>query len=154
MIPDGPRQISNPHLTRTESKLQNSQLAMATRRALGSNSYPTAYSPRDDHKAKHGTSKPFSSGDHQGTRHHPIPQKYLREFDRMWYEYDEDHDADQLLADLTPNGSWRAHAPLRPVSYCEGDYPTPKMHANKAQGSSSNRVSDQASRCHSHKGRS
>ncbi|KAH8730410.1 hypothetical protein GQ44DRAFT_768188 [Phaeosphaeriaceae sp. PMI808] len=41
-----------------------------------------------------------------------IPQKYIDNFNRRWHEEDEDNDADQYLADCTPNASWRMHAKL------------------------------------------
>jgi hypothetical protein len=47
--------------------------------------------------------------DDNGTRRHPIPKKYLNEFNRKWHEDDEDNDADQYLADHTREAPWRKH---------------------------------------------
>jgi hypothetical protein len=41
--------------------------------------------------------------------------RYIDEFNQMWHEDNEDNDADQYLADMTTNVSWRMHQPLRPM---------------------------------------
>lgn len=43
----------------------------------------------------------------------PIPRKYIDEFNQKWHEDDEDHDADQYLADYQKNAPWRIHNPMQ-----------------------------------------
>jgi hypothetical protein len=41
-----------------------------------------------------------------------IPQWYIDKYDQRSYEYSEDHDADQYVADFTGHATWRQHQPM------------------------------------------
>lgn len=94
-----------------DSALRKSQTAQATRKALGPSFYPTDYvDDGRDYTVPRLANDWYHSNEPEG----PIPENYIQEFNRMWYEDDEDNDADQLLADLTHNAPWRTHLPPSP----------------------------------------
>jgi hypothetical protein len=106
----------------TDRVLQESQIASATRQALGPSWHPIEYLYDDLEYS--GVPRVSSDRNDQLQEKGPIPDIYLQEFNRMWYEDDEDNDADQLLADLTPNAPWRNHLPLRPMYGPDGEFRT------------------------------
>jgi hypothetical protein len=81
----------------------------------------------------------------------PIPKKYIDEFNQKWHEYDEDHDADQYMADIMPNAPWRNHvlpehhydAPRKSKKSCS-DISSVKT-SGKTSGKSSGKSSDKSS---------
>jgi hypothetical protein len=101
-------------LTQRE-RSQQFAVRQATQSHLMSSNYtPSVSNFVGEKRAKRATAL---SRDHHrdGEEEKPIPQRYINEFDQMWHEDDEDNDADQYLADLTANASWRKHQPLRPM---------------------------------------
>jgi hypothetical protein len=54
----------------------------------------------------------YGSGSPDGEYDRPIPGNYLDEYNRMMYEDDMAHDADQYKADLTRGAAWRKHRSL------------------------------------------
>ncbi|KAJ4355985.1 uncharacterized protein N0V89_004010 [Didymosphaeria variabile] len=120
-------------LVYTDRALQKSKMMNATRKALGPN-WQTA-DHLDDDLENYGAPKVSSDWNCQTEREAPIPDKYLQEFNQMWYEDDEDTDADQLLADMTSNSHapWRNHLPLRPMYGPSGDLRSPIRYFDKAE---------------------
>jgi hypothetical protein len=94
---------------------QRSAVRQATQSHLLSSNYtPGGSGFVGNQRAKRATT--LSRSHHRdGEEEKPIPQRYIDEFNQMWHNHDEDNDADQYLADLTANASWREHQPLRPM---------------------------------------
>ncbi|KAF2446853.1 hypothetical protein P171DRAFT_442079 [Karstenula rhodostoma CBS 690.94] len=145
---DTANQGKRPPTKYTNLALQGSQIAKATRQALGPSWYPTAH--LDDGLGNHGVPHMSSDRSEQMQAEDPIPDKYVHEFNRLWYEDDEDNDADQLLADLTPNAHapWRNHLPLRPMYGPDGEFRTSSRYFDKTEIMEWNMASYKASVTH------
>lgn len=96
-----------------DRKLYRSELAVATRKALGSRNYPNSTFLCSSERKECST--PQLSYDWTIVAEPIEKNSGLQDFHTKWYEDDEDSDADQLLADMTPNGLWRKHAPITPL---------------------------------------
>jgi hypothetical protein len=87
-----------------------SKVRAATRAALGGEfnfddeSYGCPRRHTNDYERPRGWGAEASQG--------AIPQRYLDEYDQRSHEYDEDHDADQFVADFTSHAPWRQHEPM------------------------------------------
>ncbi|KAL1605376.1 hypothetical protein SLS60_004924 [Paraconiothyrium brasiliense] len=114
----------------TDRALQKSRMTNATRKALGPSWHPNDH--RNDGMDDYGVPK-ASDLNCPSEWEAPIPDKYLQDFNRTWYEDDEDNDADQLLADMTSNAHapWRNHLPLRPMYGPGGDLRTTSRYFGK-----------------------
>lgn len=141
-----------PASKHTNRVLQESKVLNATRRALGYSWHLTDH--LDDGSEEYGVPRVSSDwtqwedmiadeylqGFNQPTyedegemiqQDDSIPDRYLQEFNHFWYEDDEDNDADQLLADLTPNAPWRNHQPLRPMYGSGSEFRTSTRYRDK-----------------------
>ena len=100
-----------------ERELHKSQVATATRIALrGAFESSQEFSSISDHQERVAEPQMLNRNSFENEEEqHPIPSKYIEEFRQKWYEDDEDHDPDQLLADMTSTAPWRIHAPIQPM---------------------------------------
>lgn len=95
-------------------RLHISQVKAATRAALG----PSFDFNKDDDRYgrsnRHADTYQRSRGwiDDREYKVNDIPQNYIDEFNQKWHEYDEDNDADQLVADYAKEAKWRKHEPI------------------------------------------
>ena len=113
--------VSQPHTRRNNRDLLTPQIASTTRKALERTLEPNENPFLNDYQESAPDSQQRDAGrdavmPQYEEEQEPIPLKYKKEFLQKWLEYDEDNDADQFLADMTPNAPWRMHAPMRPVS--------------------------------------
>ncbi|KAF9737908.1 hypothetical protein PMIN01_03191 [Paraphaeosphaeria minitans] len=137
-----------PTTKHADHALRQSEVANATRRALGRSWHPTDH--LDDGLEKYAVPRVSSDWHEVPQRRDPIPDKYLREFNRLWYEDDEDNDADQLVADLTPNAyaPWRTHLPLRPMYCPDAEFRTSTHYWDKTEITNWSKASFKASGTH------
>lgn len=117
-----------------EQRLAKSEMRSATRQALGHSWHPSdgfsdSSSSAGSYQSTYGSHWEYKDDGK------PIPQEYIDQFNRRWHEDDEDNDADQFVADMQRDATWRKHQALRPMYIPGGEFEAADHRVWSTQGS-------------------